>query len=589
MILIIGFGRLGQYFYNYLKRKGLNVKVYSRSIKEIEENEFSKFKYAILAIPENSYNEILSKLKENNFNGVIIDLASKKDVVIPIIEQYGFKFLSLHPLFGPSIYEEFSKIVVIKESTDKSFLQFLDFDLIEMSLEEHEKINELQVVTHLLLISYYHFARRFPIKTASAEALYRLSERLLEQNPQILLDIQKEKNAKTYRENYIKFLKEVSNNIEDYIPKERVEGFSRALLLNLSKLWNKDIRKQIMVIDKLILDLIKIRNDLAKQIKEIKELRNLPIEDKKWEIEKRNILLEFAKERELNPLYTDQLIELLISWAKHIENPKPWIGVLGPIGSFSDEVALKLNKTRLNIKYYRKISHIFDALENNEIALGIVPIENVLGGSVNETLDSLIKYNVKIVGEYIHRINLCLVGKNVKEVKRIISHPQAIAQSMEYISKKFPNAEIVYSNSTSEAISMLDEYSLAITSKTAAIFYGLKIYDEHIEDNKENKTRFIIIGKKQLPNPKYSALVFSLEDKPGSLKEVLEIFHKHNINLRKLESRPDKREIGKYLFYVESDLLNNKILEEIRAKANWVKHLGNFREINEIEFPKILD
>ncbi len=276
------------------------------------------------------------------------------------------------------------------------------------------------------------------------------------------------------------------------------------------------------------------------------------------------------------------------------------IAYLGPQGTFTEEA---LDKYISDIKSedeiekipYATMQEVIKSVDRGEAVEGIVPIENSLEGSVNITLDFLtFESEAKIIREITIPIRHSLIGKEkiaVSKIKKIISHPHATAQCKNFISTHLEGVEIIASNSTAEAIKMLQETDnsiAAIGTETAAKIYGLKIIEKDIEDNKENKTRFIFLGnsiQEKTGKDKTSIVCFLEEDKPGSLYTILKEFAERNINLTRLESRPAKKELGDYVFLIDIDgHIHNKeifdVLETLRKTVYLVKILGSYPKWN---------
>ena len=276
------------------------------------------------------------------------------------------------------------------------------------------------------------------------------------------------------------------------------------------------------------------------------------------------------------------------------------IAYLGPQGTFTEEA---LNKYIGDIKSEDEIEkvpcatmqEVIKSVDRGETVEGIVPIENSLEGSVNITLDFLtFESEAKIVREITIPIRHSLIGKEnmaVSKIKKIISHPHATAQCKNFISTHLKGVEIIAANSTAEAIKMLQETDnsiAAIGTEIAAKIYGLKIIEKDIEDNKENKTRFIFLGnniQEKTGKDKTSIVCFLEEDKPGSLFTILKEFAERNINLTRLESRPAKKELGDYVFLIDIDgHIHDKeifdVLETLRKTVYLVKILGSYPRWN---------
>jgi len=265
------------------------------------------------------------------------------------------------------------------------------------------------------------------------------------------------------------------------------------------------------------------------------------------------------------------------------------VGYLGPKGTFSEQAALEF--TQENKKYklrdFPTIPHVLKALENGQIELGIVPVENSIEGTVNITLDMLVHdVELYIQGELVLDIKHCLISNYGKtdEIHTIYSHPQALAQCRRFLSSYFPQARYITTNSTAEGALFVKKGTkglAAITSLWAAEKYGLEIIAENVSDYEENQTRFLIIGRQQLAlaRPNKTSLCVALpKEEPGGLYEILGLFVEDQINLSKIESRPAKKELGNYIFFIDclADLLTDKrhVLEKLQKKCKLVKVLG---------------
>jgi len=279
---------------------------------------------------------------------------------------------------------------------------------------------------------------------------------------------------------------------------------------------------------------------------------------------------------------------------------KTKIAYLGPPGTFTEEALDKyidIGKLGKSIEKipYSNMGEVIKSVDRGETAEGIVPIENSLEGSVNITLDFLtFESEAKIIREITIPIKHSLIGKekiSPDKIRKIISHPHATAQCKDYISTYLKSAEIIAANSTAEAIKMLkkeEEGIAAIGTKTAARIYGLHIIESDIEDNKDNKTRFVFVGNSIQPKSgkdRTSIVCFLKQDRPGSLFNILKEFAERNINLTRLESRPAKKDLGDYVFLIDLDghLHDKEIYEAIdvlRKTAYLVKILGSYPRWN---------
>jgi prephenate dehydratase len=262
------------------------------------------------------------------------------------------------------------------------------------------------------------------------------------------------------------------------------------------------------------------------------------------------------------------------------------IGTLGPKGSYSEKAAKQWND-KAELRYYDDIFDTVDALLRKEVDYSIVPVENSIEGSVTLTLDILMEQQLKISGEVIVQIEHCLLSKGKRsEIKRIMSIPQALSQCRKYIKKNFNNIEVHSTLSTSQAAKLAQESRefAAIASRESAKTYGLDILDENIQDANENFTRFIVIGRttpKPTGNDKTSIIVYLEKNRPGALYEILGEFANRRIDLTKIESRPTKKVLGDYLFYIDlrghiEDRIIKDALDIIKNKVGMLKILGSY-------------
>jgi prephenate dehydratase len=262
------------------------------------------------------------------------------------------------------------------------------------------------------------------------------------------------------------------------------------------------------------------------------------------------------------------------------------IGTLGPEGSFSEK-AVKQWNNKAGLRYYDDILDTVDALIRNEVDYAIVPIENSLEGSVTLTLDLLMEQRLKIIGEVIVRIKHCLLSKGkIHDVKIIMSHPQALSQCRRYIKDNFKSIEVRSALSTSQAAKLASESKdiAAIASTESAQMYGLDILAENIQDVNENFTRFIVIGKATphaTGDDKTSIIVYLEKNRPGALYEILGEFANRGIDLTKIESRPTKKVLGDYLFYIDmrghiEDRIIKDTLDRVKGNVGMFKILGSY-------------
>lgn len=269
------------------------------------------------------------------------------------------------------------------------------------------------------------------------------------------------------------------------------------------------------------------------------------------------------------------------------------IGFLGPPGTFTEEAlisAVEADKSKL--VPLTSIQEVIAAVERREVDKGIVPIENSIEGSVNATLDMLaFEANLLIEHEVVTPVVNNLIGRRGTKrdrVTTVISHPQATAQCRNYIAREFPGANIEAANSTAEAVKIVagrqGGEAVAIGTSLAAKLYGLNVLERKIQDFPDNRTRFVIIGRempKRTGYDKTSIVCFIHEDRPGSLLQILQEFAYRSINLTKIQSRPTRKTLGEYCFFLDmeghvEDANVAEALKCLRCKIRQVKLLGSY-------------
>ena len=267
---------------------------------------------------------------------------------------------------------------------------------------------------------------------------------------------------------------------------------------------------------------------------------------------------------------------------------------LGPRGSYS-QIAMETFKEKLGLKSRAEdissITRVIGQLDCEDDVVAVLPVENSIEGIVRETIDKLIttSEDVKIQAELTIPISHCLISKgNMEDIENIVSMPQALSQCQTYIANNFKkNVNIVSANSTSAATSMLDgkdETWGSIENEFWAKHYDKKVLDRDINDVKDNKTRFILLSKKDLNiiKPNRTSIAFSTKNESGSLLKVLEVFYKHNLNMIYLESRPSKKVFGEYIFFADIDKGYDEIghtLSDIKNKCEFYRLLGSYGEV----------
>jgi prephenate dehydratase len=266
------------------------------------------------------------------------------------------------------------------------------------------------------------------------------------------------------------------------------------------------------------------------------------------------------------------------------------IAYLGPQGTFTEDAALLHDKTAQLIPF-PSIPAVAVAVASGMAEEGVVAIENSLEGSVTDTLDLLIhESGVFIRKELVLPIEHYLLVKPGTEaggVKVLYSHPQALGQCRNVIERCFPKVNVVAALSNAAAVEeMMDSThpAAAIGTRRAAELYGAEILARGIQDKASNVTRFVVLAPTDHPptGSDKTSLCFSFaDDRPGVLCEVLQKFAERNINLAKIESRPSKESLGRYIFLIDieghhDDSLVNEVLKQVREVTSLFKVFGSY-------------
>ncbi|BBB89935.1 MAG TPA: prephenate dehydratase [Methylomusa anaerophila] len=273
------------------------------------------------------------------------------------------------------------------------------------------------------------------------------------------------------------------------------------------------------------------------------------------------------------------------------------IGYLGPQGTYSEEVALNIYRGEFGrFVPYNSICAAIQGVEGGEISECLVPIENSLEGSVNITMDTLAhEVDLAITREIVWSIRHSLLLKSgTKDVKTIISHPQALAQCRQYLSRQYPNAELKSVASTAEAVYLVAsgvKGGAAIGSRRAGEIYSLTSVDDDIQDNPNNCTRFVALSRTPVnpggQNCKTSLVCKIQGDRPGSLCDILQEFAARGVNLTRIESRPARAGLGMYIFFfdmegsMEDDHVKTAV-NAVKAKCQWFKNFGSYSVYNRL-------
>jgi len=265
------------------------------------------------------------------------------------------------------------------------------------------------------------------------------------------------------------------------------------------------------------------------------------------------------------------------------------IGFLGPEGTFSQAAVYKHFGHSARALPLATIDEVFHEVEAGIADFGVVPIENSTEGSVNHTLDRFLSSPLHICGEVELRIRQNLMGKlkSLREIKRVCSHPQSLAQCRQWLQEHLPDVELIPESSNAEAARRArdEKGTAAVAGETAAEVYGLTILCADIEDRPDNTTRFLVIGRRMFGASGHDRTTLLVStghtEAPGALHRLLEPLARNKVSLSRIESRPSQRRKWDYVFFIDleghlDDPPVAKALARLKTRASLYRVLGSY-------------
>ena len=347
----------------------------------------------------------------------------------------------------------------------------------------------------------------------------------------------------------------------------------------------KQLRDKIDMIDSQLLKLMSDRAGLAQEIGQIKN-------GTAYRPEREAQVLARLCEINPGPLPNEHIVQLfteVMSLCRSMEEPLT-IAYLGPRGTFSEEAALKRFGGVVTTLACTSIDDVFRTVESSAANYGVVPVENSTEGAVGRSLDLLLQTPLKVCGEIALPIHQLLLARHadLARITKIYSHPQSFSQCHEWLNANLPHltglARInAASNADAARLAAEDENAAAVAGKKAGEVFGLTVCAENIEDDPNNTTRFLVIGREEVaPSGKdKTSLVISAKNLPGAIHGLLAPFADHGVSMSRLESRPSRAGLWEYVFFVDieghqQDARVAKALQELQEKAAFLKVLGSY-------------
>ena len=263
------------------------------------------------------------------------------------------------------------------------------------------------------------------------------------------------------------------------------------------------------------------------------------------------------------------------------------IAFLGPLGTFSESAATKHFGHAARLAPQSSIDDVFREVESGHAHYAVVPVENSTEGAVGRTMDLLLGTQLKICGEVVLRIHQNLLSNetDLGKITKVYSHAQSLAQCHEWLNRVLPNAQRISVGSNAQAAQMASEEpgTAAIAGEAAAARYSLPTLAESIEDEPNNTTRFLVLGKHDAgPSGRdKTSLIMSAPNRTGALYELLLPFSHAGVSMSRLESRPARNALWEYVFYVDvdghhGDPAVKTALDELAGRAAYLKILGSY-------------
>lgn len=517
---------MGKYFTDFFQRNGYKVIVSGRNTDLTNIGLAKKSDVVIISVPigatENVIKEVAPHVRKD---ALLMDFTSLKVFPMKAMSKAKSSYLGCHPLFGPTTSIEGQMVVLCKGRGDgwykwmKELFQKNKLDVKELKPEKHDELMAyIQSLTHFSYLALADVLKKSGLKISDLlqyqSPIYRIRldvmGRILNQDPNLYAQIQiKNPNS----------LKVMQN------------------LMRSSEEW---------------LNIVKQKN-LKKFEKRFVELSDYFGNFKRLATEESDFLIEQMNRK--------KLAEGVISEARKPDKSYDLVA-LGPENTFSS-LAAKQYSTKAKIWHADSIGEVFEIVEKGLIKKGIVPIENKLTGTVAETSDSLFESGLKIQEEFNFAVHHCLaaLGKSdLRKIQTIYSHGQPLRQCRKYLKNHFPKVALIAMPSTASALKKVVSENLhdsaVICSAEAAKGFQMTVMATNIEDYKSNSTRFLVIGKQELPikpNRKYrtSIAFYFSADAPGTLYQVLGELADNKVNMTRIESSANPNVPGGHVFYVD--------------------------------------
>lgn len=547
--IIGGTGKMGQWFTQFFQNQGLTVLIAGIKTPLSPKTLAKKADIVIVSVPisetQITIKEIVPFMRKD---ALLTDLTSFKVMPLEAMKEAKCATLGMHPLFGPSATQDQGLKIVFCKQKGTTYVDFLKnlfekagIKVIAYTGEEHDyQMAYIQAFTHAVNLLYAKiiFEHKNVLDNKLHTPIFTLQSmimgRVLHQDIKLLGDIQ------LYNPYFLPVL-------EAFVEQTK----------KLKKIIEKEDEKEFRLM-------------FAEEQKLAKNFSN-------FSTQQTNRILQQVNEVVIT-------IPTKISVTGIPKNAK--VAYLGPQGTFSNLAASLVFPKKSHEKIaFETFFDIFDAVSKGNIDLGIIPEENSTVGTIRETLDYLVDFSLSVLGSFdlpIHQ-QLLTHEKTFKNITVVISHPQALAQCKNWLRNNLPETKHISVTSTTVELQNQKPGCAYIASSLAAKKYHIPILAKDIEDNTTNTTKFYIIAKRKMDivgiEDKKTLLFLAVYNRVGILRDILNVFAKHDINLTKLESRPSKKRTWDYHFFVEFEKTQSKtplsqILAELETYCPIIRVLG---------------
>ncbi|MBT9149306.1 MAG: T-protein [Dehalococcoidia bacterium] len=541
---------MGRWFSDFFTSNGFEVLVSDIKTSMSNKQISRKADIVIISVPIKKTVEVIDEIgKLIKKDALLCDVASLKLKPVEAMKKVKSGALGMHPLFGPLTPGLKNQNIVFCPVKNNKWVTFLEdlfnsknANIIKISAEEHDKqIAIIQALPHFLNISLARtiYSEKWELNPAFFTPVFRLQSlilgRILGQKAELLAEIEMENPY--FLEILFKFKKELL---------ELAENVENKDFLSFINKFNKT--------SKHLDNFRKIAETKSSEILQIIESQPLKIKEKRVKIN-----FKSAK-----------------------------VGFLGPRGTFSNEVVNRIFSGQSKFIPLPTIKDVFEKVNKHEVHFGVVPIENSSTGIVSETMYNLINYPLKVNGSFNLHVHQCLLSRHKKkeDIKLVISHEQAFSQCKNWLEKNLPYAKKQSASSTIAPIIEKREENIGfIAPKIASEIYNLNVLNENIEDNKNNFTKFYVISnntykqfKKKL-NTQKTIMLFTVYDRVGILRDILNVFSENKLNLTSLHSIPSQLGVWDYLFFIElespySSIKTKKAIKELERYCALIRIIG---------------